>query len=287
MRLTQLHDIPGLTIDDKLQRIIDTADGHRVWVQPKYNGVMGVWNNGNMWTRHDKKYKPGAFCQKFYEELSTVPKSVILYGELCVDGIPFQDAVGLLSVSRVPIALDKVTYYVHDWFDTEIPVNEQPYSVRHTTLYNHFCKDIERFTHIYAVPTSPAHHGIDSIKRVFTYNVTLGMEGIVIRAEPAFICVSTNSPQIIKWKKTEDGEGICTSVYEGLGKLKGTLGGFVVRLPSGVHVNIGGGKGLNDTMRDKLWANPPIGKPITYAYEMLSSAGVPLKPQFLSVRDYE
>ena len=286
MKLTQLHDIPGLTIDDKLQRIINNADGHRVWVQPKYNGIMGIWYNGDMWTRQGKKYKPGAFCEKFYAELSTVPPGVILYGELCIDGIPFQDAVGLLSVNRLPVGLDTHRFYVHDWFDTNIPVNEQPYSVRFKTLCRWMSTNGGSMHHvrpILTLQTTNAQMVCDSFK----LHTESGREGIVIRAEPAFICVTTDSPQIIKWKKTEDDEGICVSVYEGLGKLEGTLGGFVVRLKTGAHVNIGGGKGLNDTMRDRLWKNPPIDKAITFAYEMLSTDGVPLKPQFISVRNYE
>lgn len=286
MRLTQLHDIPGLTIDDKLQRIIDTADGRQVWVQPKYNGVMGVWNNGNMWTRNDKKYKPGAFCTEFYKALSVLPQDHIVYGELTIPGIPFQDAIGLLSVSRIPIGLGQAQFIVHDIFDTNRFVQEQTYKERLALLKKLISNETTTGQYLNRAQT----YGVQTrqeIQNFFGRITADGGEGIVIRAEPAFICVSTNSPQIIKWKKTEDGEGICTSVYEGLGKLKGTLGGFVVRLPSGVHVNIGGGKGLNDTMRDKLWVNPPIGKSITFAYEMLSSAGVPLKPQFLSVRDYE
>lgn len=286
MKLTQLHDIPGLTIDDKLQRIINNADGHRVWVQPKYNGIMGIWYNGDMWTRQGKKYKPGAFCEKFYAELSTVPHGVILYGELCIDGIPFQDAVGLLSVNRLPVGLDTHRFYVHDWFDTNIPVNEQPYSVRFVALQNYLAMtgSARAFT---CGAESQLVTTAGQIKQAFNEMVSVKREGIVIRAEPAFICVTTDSPQIIKWKKTEDDEGICVSVYEGLGKLKGTLGGFVVRLKTGAHVNIGGGKGLNDTMRDRLWKNPPIDKAITFAYEMLSTDGVPLKPQFISVRNYE
>lgn len=286
MRLTQLHDIPGLTIDDKLKRIIDTADGHRVWVQPKYNGVMGVWNNGNMWTRHDKKYKPGAFCDAFYKALSILPQDHIVYGELTIPGIPFQDAVGLLSVSRIPIGLDQAKFIVHDIFDTNRFVQEQTYKERLALLKKLISNETTTGQYLDRSQT----YGVQTrheIQDFFDRITADGGEGIVIRAEPAFICVSTESPQIIKWKKTEDAEGVCVSVYEGLGKLKGTLGGFTLRLVSGAHVNVGGGKGLNDTMRDKLWAKPPIGKSITFAYEMLSSAGIPLKPQFLSVRDYE
>lgn len=286
MRLTKLQDIPGTTVDERLGHVFSHAAGGKVFVQPKYNGILGIWGNGAMWTRQNKRYKPGFFCKEFEDTLAALPKSLILYGELLVPDVSFQLSVGLLSVNRKPKGLDKMIYVLYDCFDQDVFMEKQPFSAR----YDRLVTLMPMLPQIYCqlCPTQQLGTAEDAKLRyeLFTRDAA-GFEGIVLRAEPAFICGEMPSPQIIKWKKTFDGEGKCVRVYSGTGKRTGLLGGFTLELPNGQYLNVGGGTGLTDAQLLYYINNPPIGKRVTYTYEGLSDAGIPLKAQFVAVRDYE
>jgi ATP-dependent DNA ligase len=75
------------------------------------------------------------------------------------------------------------------------------------------------------------------------------------------------------------------SAYEGLGKLKGKLGGFVVDF-NGIKVKVGGGPGIDFSMREELWENRHlyIGKMMKCQYKKLTPKGSMRSPQMLGIR---
>jgi hypothetical protein len=90
---------------------------------------------------------------------------------------------------------------------------------------------------------------------------------------------------LLKRKDWQDHEYTCTEVVEGEGKLQGTLGALVCRIPGQSQPNsspslttFSVGSGLTDAQRNFYWNNPPIGKLIKVKYLCLSSDGIPLNP---------
>jgi hypothetical protein len=65
------------------------------------------------------------------------------------------------------------------------------------------------------------------------------------------------------------------------------IGSMEVLLNNGETLAVGGGTGLTDVVLANLLEHPPIGKRITFSYKELSTNDVPLRAQFVSVRDYE
>ena len=91
----------------------------------------------------------------------------------------------------------------------------------------------------------------------------------------------------MKRKLLHSDEGECVGVEEGAGKRKGMLGSLTVKLDNNQYVKLGGGAGMTDELLAKLWNKPPFGKQVTFTYEEMSENGIPLRPQLVSIRDYE
>jgi len=79
----------------------------------------------------------------------------------------------------------------------------------------------------------------------------------------------------------------CTilSAYEGQGKLKGKLGGFVVDF-NGLPVKVGGGPGVDYALRTLFWKEREnlIGQPMKCQYKKVTEKGSMRSPQMLGVR---
>ncbi len=91
------------------------------------------------------------------------------------------------------------------------------------------------------------------------------------------------------WQKVKffrDQEFSCVDVYEGNGRLRGTLGGIVVAVDG---VKVGVGTGFNDLQREELWLDQSkiVGRLVTVKYQRKSPDGALIFPVFLRVRDRE
>ena len=126
--------------------------------------------------------------------------------------------------------------------------------------------------------TSPAE-----VLEVVQEYVKAGFEGGVIKDLDAPYLFDRGGAWM-KLKFCQDAEFPCVSVYEGGGRLKGSLGGIVINV-NGVEVGVG--TGFNDLERDHFWQHPEsiVGKLVTVEYQRKSPYGSLISPVFLRVRE--
>jgi hypothetical protein len=282
MKPTKIQKVPGTSLEDKIGYLLDQYKV--LYVQEKLNGVgFRAWMTGtrlNLFTTRDKCWPAGFFGDVMEIELSMylAAHAGTAFGEFFCPGIPLATLAGAISVNRtngrdpaVP-----VTAVIYDVFDHNIP---KAFSARFNHIGwagKHPVKHIDTYQHTDPATVLKHYHDI----------VRAGGEGIIIRADPCWIGPGI-SPMMWKVKRLPDMEGTCFAVTEGKGKRKGMLGAFLLRLPDGNSVAVGGGTGLTDEQLTEYFLNPPIGKKITFSYEEMSINNIPLRCQFIAVRDYE
>lgn len=278
MKITKLKDLPGETMLDKLTT---WSKGRPIYTQIKYNGVSARWDfrAGKLYTKTGHSWKMSRLPAALNHAITSLQVNV--HGELLIPNTPLPTIAGAVNVSSDKPFPDNTYLAAFDAVDPCSPWITQPISARLSLL-----AEIDRPTNGLKVVNTwllPA----DKVIQFFN-ELPSTVEGLVLRRDPCFP-VFTDQPHqdIVKIKRIHHGEGICLEAIEGKGKRRGMLGAFILQLPNGRPLRVGGGAGMNDELLTKLWANPPIGKKITYSFEELSPAGIPLRPQFVTVRDYE
>lgn len=111
-----------------------------------------------------------------------------------------------------------------------------------------------------------------------------GLEGIMLK-DPQAPYKFGRSSAMLKYKPVEEMDVVITGTYEGTGKNAARLGGFYVRLPSGVEQKVGGGN-ITDVERGSFWADREsmVGKTIEVEYKMLTPDGLLREPIFKRFR---
>lgn len=117
----------------------------------------------------------------------------------------------------------------------------------------------------------------------YQQSIDKGYEGIIYRMQDCDY-VDGKSHYILKRKKTLDSEFKCIGIKRGVGKYLKTLGALICLTPGGKTFTV---SGMTDSLRHKFFNNPPLDKMITVRYDSLSDHGIPIRPRFITVRDYE
>lgn len=284
MKYTKFSSLPGETSADKLQHIFDKAfelsGSDCIITQPKFNGVHLKIRNGRVLSRDNHLYNPAVLPVYLtpYINLSKRNNNWTIHGEAFSTLHPFEVYTGALSVNRVeksPLA-DAGQFEAFD-LDIGEPAD---YEARMNRLHEEIdTAHASNLDYAYTVEEAEAD-----------YNNALlqGFEGVVYRISPCYYADDDNPhPCIIKRKQLREVEGVCIGAAEGVGKRAGKLGCLYVCLPNKQTVAVGGGPGMTDEVLEKLWKNPPYGARITITYEDTAENGMPLRPQFKAIRNYE
>lgn len=268
------------------------------YVQPKLNGVRALYQNGKFASRDEHiwgdkvlRHLTDELHQQFHSDL-------ILDGELYVHGWRLQQINGAVAVNRSEPRDDthKVQFHVFDVVDPT-----QPFSERAIYVLNEI--RMRSFSHVKAVETSICHSTSD-LDFYFSYFVSLGYEGIMIRPDGPYEfgkhigrngnLTQKRSQYLWKYKSWEDGEYVCVGVTPGEGKANIGIGALVLgghpekqrHIPVeqlGQILTFNVGTGFTDEERVELLSNPPIGKLVRVRYPYLSQDGIPQCPSFLAV----
>lgn len=238
--------------------------------QVKMDGIFSRWqpNKGKFFTRSGNEVLG---LSKLKKSLGTFDKP--LDGELVIPGLNFFEMNGLVrSFHETP----NCVFYVFD-----APVVNTGYENRQANYYTdpllnelstvkpvraHMLMNEQEADTFYHKVLSAGHEGV--VYKQLTAPYKNGKHWEYLKRTPVITCEC----EIIGY-------------YEGLGKLKGMLGGFLVNF-NGVEVKVGGGKGLDYHARSMMWKNREkfIGEPLKCQYKKLTAKGSMRSPQMLGVR---
>lgn len=297
MKLQAFHKIPG---SNDMERYNALLKEHRVlYIQPKVNGVSchvsfcpdGSWIR--METKNGKAWNAHFFPEEFYASLRAMHKEnvhdLILHGELAArdENMKLATFAGHVNVNSVACGLPygEFVFYVYDVSRSNVA---EPFSVRNKRLSRLQHEHPDRvIKYLSAQVTYKAQEIADYYKTV----TRLGGEGLVIRCDPCYYFDGIReTPHGWKHPQYFTDEGTIIAVVEGLGKREGMLGSFVLRLDDGETIlSVGGGEGVDDALLIKYWndRNLLIRSRLTFRYSEKSRTGTPLRPQIVSVRNYE
>lgn len=261
-----------MTPHDCVQQLKDYDEKkmkYPMYGQVKMDGIFGRWDPSTkrFFTRSGNLILG---LSQLESELHTIDAP--LDGELVIPGLDFFTMNGLIrSFNETP----DCKYYVFD-----APSN-LPYADRVDDYTEVFTA--EPRPHVVPMKIHVLEHRVDTVqfhKKV----MAAGHEGTVYK-DPKSFYVHGKHWHNMKDVPTKTYECTVTGAYEGLGKLKGKLGGFVVDF-NGVKVKVGGGPGITEDVRARVWQERDsfIGKPLKCQYKKLTPSGSMRSPQMLGIR---
>ena len=257
--------------------------GHNIkfpcYVQRKYDGTRCVAVPGTGLFSRNRKAYPN--LDHIKAELSVLPPSLILDGELYSDELTFQDIVGMVKRETLKagdqVKQLKVQFHVYDI------ISDAPYEERLGRLqalmaaYN--------FTYIKLVKTEVAAASQD-VKCLHAAYVAEGYEGIMLRNAAGLYKVGNRSADLQKYKEFLDTEYPVVGFKEGEGAEAGCVI-WLCRTPEGREFACRP-RGTRED-RQALFADGAsyVGKPLTVRYQELTDEGLPRFPVGIAFRDYE
>ena len=235
--------------------------------QVKMDGIFARYdsNTNEFFTRAGNKVRGLTVLEKELEEFYQP-----LDGELIIPGLDFFTMNGLLrSFKEKPTCM----FYVFDAPNINIP-----YDQRHEYYFDNLQAEHVR-------PMQAHYLASEDDADMFYDKVTkAGHEGVVYKS-PDGMYRDGKHWENMKRTPTKTVECEILSAYEGLGKLQGMLGGFVVDF-NGVEVKVGGGPGLDFVMRQIMWndRDKAIGCMMKCSYKKTTPNGSMRSPQMLGLR---
>lgn len=267
--------------------------GGPVWLQPKFNGIRALYQDGRFQSRDELPWNPGVLAHLSEPLLKMFPDDrVILDGELYVHSWPLQRINGAVAINRLEPNEDtlEVSYYVFDNVSFG-----KPFFIRFAEVEG----TIRQLQHprIQAATTvqPPSREWVEEF---YARVVSEGFEGIMYRVG---LCPYTTPKQpredsrgflsdkdnrtwhLLKRKSWMDEEFECVGIEEGIGKRAQMVGSFVcVRhcnradMSGGIRFNVG--SGLTDAEATHYFLNPPIGRKIKVKFLTYTRDGIPFNP---------
>ena len=227
-------------------------------MQEKLRGIRGILYKGLVYSRDGNRLYALDYIFPTSEEL-------IFDGELYIEGLSQEEMISVIRGN----ALTKDLYFrVFDMVDFGMVQ-----CTRLDTL-RRFCNKHSRIWPISQIQ--------DFDEADYEYHIKLGHEGVVYRNLYAkYGC--GYQPCVRKRKPSKDAEAKVIGVLEEVSKdgtPQGRAGSLQCVLDNGITFKCAG---LNDTLKSRYWLQPP--KRITFKYDHLSDAGVPVHANFLCERE--
>lgn len=258
------------------------------FVQPKLNGVRGLYQHGKFQSRGEKFWRDD-FVEHIVAELRSLDLGdLILDGEFYVHEWKLQrinSAMGVNNLKKGPSEdTRKMEFHVFDVVD-----DKRKFSERFSSL-----KLGGTFTHIVETRLADFNTIVDLDFRHF---VAKGYEGIMLRpdgpyefgarwSERSSKFTDYRSPFLWKRKSWEDGEWVCVDSTPGEGKASIGVGSLQFQhwnKEKKALFDFSCGTGFDDQERIDLAENDPRGKVVRLRYPYLSEDGVPQCPSFVAI----
>ena len=238
--------------------------------QVKMDGIFGRWGHitKKFYTRSGNMIQGLSVLES---ELAHI--NIPLDGELVIPNLDFFTMNGLIrSFNETPGCV----YYVFD-----APDSTNKYQDR-ADIYTNILTSLA-LPHVKPMKVHVLENKVDTME-FHRKVIAAGHEGTVYK-QPGAKYIHGKHWHQMKNVPTKTCECLILSAYEGLGKLKGKLGGFVVDF-NGTKVKVGGGPGITEDVRARVWEerNSFIGKPLKCQYKKLTPNGSMRSPQMLGIR---
>lgn len=269
-----------------------TYESHRwlggpVWIQPKFNGVRALYQNGRFQSREEIPWNANVLAHLAGPLLKMFPDPyMILDGELYFHGWPLQRINGAIAVNRTEPIEDtlKIEYWVFDQVKYDLPFFTRFEEVSKVIL-------TEQPKQIFAASTMETENRMN-VEEFYSKAITDGFEGIMYRLgecpytkpkQPrengsGFLSDKNNRTwHLLKRKSWMDEEFTCLAVEEGVGKRAGMVGAFICDLGFDYR-RLRVGSGLTDAEATKYFNDPPIGRKIKVKFQCYTRDGIPFNP---------
>jgi hypothetical protein len=174
------------------------------YIQCKLDGMRMIYNTttGKITTRQGKEYNIIKESGKLYEELNSLPKGLILDGELYTDKLNFETLGVLRKTKKLTKEelenLCKIEYHIYDIIDTKLVFEQRNQKIKE--LLNP--KKYEKL--IYVETFLVKKEG--EIKNYHTKFLETGYEGTMIRNKDSFYKIKQRSSDLLKYKDFQDAE---------------------------------------------------------------------------------
>lgn len=248
------------------------------YIQPKLNGIRLLFDGQNFISNDQVLWNPealGPVAKAIRQAFNTIGHP--LDGELYCHGLSLQQINSIVSINR-KLPHEKITKISYNIFDIVAPLS---YKERHNLL-SESCVPGD---HIRLVDTAFVNLATTA-EQLYSFYRQAGYEGIMYRDPRAYYGLSkacgnkdNRWPHLLKRKEWLDEEFEVEDKEEEIaadGTPKGRVGAFWFKNPHGPSFKAG--TGLSDVERMRYWTVDPRGLKCTVKYEMLSDAGIPLKP---------
>lgn len=256
------------------------------YIQPKIDGVRGVYNNSIFQTRDEKVWN-APVVEHLESELTGISNHILLDGELYVHGWPLQKINAAISVNRLHPTKNSphVQFHVFDCID--VKNLSMPFSERFNLLQEILPANSLK---IFSVPTYKVHTEIEA-DQYYSHFLSLNYEGMMYRLNRPYglldDCGNKENrwPYLLKRKDWLDENCECVDVIPGEEgtKYENVVGSLKLRFPNGIIFSAG--SGLSDIQRHQYMDIPPIGDLVRIKYKCLTEAGRPREPIIAAVLD--
>lgn len=248
------------------------------FIQPKLNGVRLVFDGENLISNDQQTWLPEVL-HPIVKDLRSIYHSIgfPFDGELYCHGKSLQQINSIVSINR-KTAHEKINQITYNIFDIVAPLS---FRERFSFLRETFCPR----ANLLLVDTTFVNLETTA-DQLYAFYRGEGYEGIMYRQPQAPYGLLTNCTNkenrwkhLLKRKEWLDEEFEVEGIEEEISinnEPKGRVGAFWFRNHHGPSFKAG--TGLSDTDRERYWLADPRGLKCTIKYEMLSDAGIPLKP---------
>ena len=259
-----------------------------ILVQPKYDGFRATYIPGRGFvSRTGKKFR-NKYLDDYFSRVFEDAGNTVLDGELYVPNTPFQELASTVSTedAKITVQLRFAVFDaipLDDWEKRSCGLN---YASR-LRLLRQVVNRISDYTKVLDSPTDKVNNSAELVKLYRNY-LTDGLEGVMIKSENGpyhWGRVGFGKQTLLKLKPFKSEDLKVTGMFDGKGKLEGTIGGIICDF-AGNAVRVGTGFSMSDRATISQDKNGHIGKIAEIKYLEKTKDGKSLRhPVFARWRD--
>jgi DNA ligase-1 len=246
---------------------------HKVFIQPKLDGVRMINKSNRQFSRNGKEFLATPHLNQ---------NEVLLDGEMYNHTLRdnFNEIISLCRKTKPTTEDIKKSAGIVEYWIYDFPQYKGVFSERYKALQNWMLLSGGKNPKFKLVPTFQVFN-LDEIENFHIQFLSEGFEGSIIRIDSTDY-ENKRSKSLLKKKDEYDAEFEIIGVLEGKGKLTGKVGKLVF---NGFDSAVNG----SHEYLEELWDNRDslIGKKATIKYFNLTPDGIPRFLKVIAIRDYE